>query len=113
MISQVLVKLNTKDKRSISTLMLDQNLVNRIILEHPISIPDAIKKYEITNGFIRELISNKFISEFYNSRNQGCKKFIFENELINFIPFYYKKSYFSLDYLKKSIKLKRFGFLTN
>lgn len=105
MINEVLVKLKIKDKRSITTLMLNQDLVSRIILENPISIPDAIKKYEITNGFIRELISNKLISEFCNSKNQGCKKFIFENELINFIPCYYKKSVLSLDYIKKSIKL--------
>jgi len=105
MINEVLVKLNTKDKRSVTTLMLDKDLVSRIILESPISIPDAIKKYEITYGFIRELIEKNLISEFYNSKNQGCKKFIFENELINFIPYRYKKSLFSLDYITKSIKL--------
>jgi hypothetical protein len=105
MISKVLEKLDIKDSRSVANLMLNKDLIGRIIMEEPISIPDAIKKYEVTMMFIKELIRNNLISEFYNSKNQGCKKFIFENELVNFIPYYYKKSSFQLDYIKKTIAL--------
>jgi hypothetical protein len=97
----VLEKLKISSKRSITNILTNPELVQRIVNEDPIDVVEAIKKYEITKGFIYILVGEGLISLFYNSENQGSKRYIFENEIAPFLPFYYKSQRFGLDKLLK------------
>lgn len=101
----LLKKLGIADERSITSLITNKELVYRILNEEVICISDAIKTYEISAKKIESLISGGFISTFYNSKNNGSKKFVFKNELISFLPYVYKKSRFTYDCLEFNLKL--------
>lgn len=69
-------------ERSINNIMLNSELVERIIHEDPILIDEACKKYEISKYLINSLIKSGNISSFRNSlESKGSRLFIFEHEL--------------------------------
>ncbi len=76
-------KLNVGE-RSITNILNNSELVERILNETPIWIEDYYKLKKLSKPFIKKLISGDLISHFQNSINQGSKIFIFENELTKY-----------------------------
>ena len=70
-------------RRGALVILSNNELCERILNETPIDIKVFCDKYEISRHRLDTLIEKGFVSIFFNSFNQGAKKFVFEEEALS------------------------------